>query len=74
MLEDCGWVAQVLRLDTTSCGVVCRCSLDLALLWLWCRLVAVTPAGSLAWELPYTSGVALKSNNNNSNKELKLLQ
>ena len=26
-----------------SCGVVCRCSSDLALLWLWRRLAAVAP-------------------------------
>ena len=29
-----------------------HCS-DLALLWLWCRLAAVAPIGSLAWEPPY---------------------
>ena len=26
-----------------SCGVGCRLGLDLALLWLWCRLAAVAP-------------------------------
>ena len=26
------------------------CNSDLALLWLWCRLVAVAPIQSLAWE------------------------
>ena len=35
--------------------------MDLALLWLWCRLVAVTLIGPLAWEPPYTAGAALKS-------------
>ena len=25
-----------------SCGVGCRCGLDPALLWLWCRLAAVS--------------------------------
>ena len=36
-----------------SCGVRCRCSLALTLLWLWCRLAAVVLIGPLAWELPY---------------------
>ena len=31
----------------------CRHSLDVALLWLWCRLAAVAPIRALAWELPY---------------------
>ena len=34
---------------------------DLALLLLWCRLAAAAPIHPLAWELPYTAGVALKS-------------
>jgi len=33
---------------------------DLALLWLWCRLVAAAPIGPLAWEPPYATGVALE--------------
>ena len=33
---------------------------DLALLWLWHRLAAIVPIGRLAWELPYTTGVALR--------------
>ena len=44
-----------------SCGVGHRSGLDLALLWLWCSLAAVTLIRSLAWESPYTSGTALKS-------------
>ena len=43
-----------------SCGVGCRYSSDLALLWLWCRLAAAAPIWSLAWELPYATGTALK--------------
>ena len=43
-----------------SCGVGCRYSSDLALLWLWCRLAAVAPTQPLAWELPYAMGTALK--------------
>ena len=33
---------------------------DLAFLWLWCRSVAATPLGPLAWEPPYVAGAALK--------------
>ena len=43
-----------------SCGVAWRCSLDLALLWLWHRLAAAALIQPLAWEPPYTVGVALK--------------
>ena len=42
-----------------SCGVGRRCDSDPKLLWL-CA-VAVAPIQSLAWELPYAAGVALKS-------------
>ena len=43
-----------------SCGVGHRRSLDLVLLWLWCRLAAKAPIQPLAWEPPYASGSALK--------------
>ena len=43
-----------------SSGVDLRCGLDLVLLWLWCRPAAVAPIRSLAWELPYAAGAALK--------------
>ena len=43
-----------------SCGVVCRHSLDLVLLWLRCRLAAVALIGPLAWEPPYAEGAAVK--------------
>ena len=33
---------------------------DLVWLWLWHRLVATALIGRLAWEPPYTWGVALK--------------
>ena len=42
------------------CGVGYRHGLDLALLWLWHRLVATTPIRPLAWEPLYASGVALE--------------
>ena len=44
-----------------NCGVRRRCDLDLALLWLWCRLVATALIKSLDWEPPYVMGAALKS-------------
>ena len=44
-----------------SCGVGCRHSLHLALLWLWCRPAAITLIRSIAWELPYATGAAVKS-------------
>ena len=42
-----------------SCGV----GFDPALLWLWLWLwlAAAAPIQPLAWELPYASGVVLKS-------------
>ena len=43
-----------------SCGVGRRRGLDLALLWLWRRPAATVPIRPLAWEPPYTAGVALK--------------
>ena len=43
-----------------SCGAGRRRDLDLALLWLGCRLVATAPIGPLAWEPPYAMGEALK--------------
>ena len=45
-----------------SCSIGHRCSLDPALLWLWCRLAATALIGPQNWELPYAVGVALKSN------------
>ena len=43
-----------------SCGVGCRHGLDPKLLWLWCRLAAITLIQSLDRGLPYAMGVALK--------------
>ena len=45
---------------TMSCGVSCRHSWDLVLLWLWCRLATAALIWPLAWELPYALGAALK--------------
>ena len=52
-----------------SCGVGRRCSSDLALLWLWCRLAAVALIRPLAWERPYAMGTALKSKQNKTNQK-----
>ena len=46
---------------TVNCSVGCRCGLDPVLLWLWCRLAAVTLIRPLAWGPPYATDVALKS-------------
>ena len=57
-----------------SCGVGRKGGLDPELLWLWRRLAAVVLIQLLAWESPYTMGVALKKqktdNNNNNNNTL----
>ena len=45
------------------CCVGHRHSLDLVLLWLWGRLAASALIISLAWELPYAVGMALKRKN-----------
>ena len=41
-----------------SCGVGHRHGLDPVLLWLWRRPVATAPIQPLAWEPPYSAGVA----------------
>ena len=54
-----------------SCGVGHRHGLDLALLWLWCRVVAVALIRALAWEPPYATGAALKKQKQNKTKQNK---
>ena len=51
-----------------SCDVGHRCGLDPTLLWLWCKPAAIALNRPLAWELPYATSVALKS----EKKKLKL--
>ena len=41
-------------------GMCHRHGLNLALLWLWCRLAAAPLIQPLAWERPYATGVARK--------------
>ena len=43
-----------------SCAIGHRRGSDATLLWLWCRLAAITPIGPLGWELPCALGAALK--------------
>jgi len=47
-----------------------RCSLDLVLPWLWCRPASVAPIRPLAWEPPYSAGVALKRPKAKKKKEI----
>ena len=54
-----------------SCGISHRCGLVLALLWLWRRPAAAAQIQSLAWELPYAVGMALKSLKKQKNKKKK---
>ena len=44
-----------------SCRVGGKQGSDPVLLWLWRQPAAVPPIRSLAWELPYALGAALKS-------------
>ena len=44
-----------------SYGVGHRCGSDLALLWLWHRPAASAPIRPLAWEPPYATDAALKT-------------
>jgi len=54
-----------------SCSVGCpRCCLELALLWLWCRLAAAALIRPLAWELPYALGAILKTWGNLKDEEV----
>ena len=52
-----------------SCGIGRRCSSDPALLWLWCRLAAVSLIRLLAWEPPYATGAALEKDTHTPKKE-----
>ena len=52
-----------------SCGVGRRIGSDLALLWLWRRLVATALIRSLAWEPPYAAGAALKRKKDQKKKK-----
>ena len=51
-----------------SCSKGCRCSSDMALLWLWCRLAVMALIQPLAWEFPYAVCAALKRQQTNKQK------
>ena len=55
-----------------SCGVGGTCSLEPALLWLWCRPAATILIQPLAWELQYAVGAALKRQKNKKKKGRKI--
>ena len=61
--EDVGLISGLTQWvgDLVICGIDHRQGLDPSLLWLWHRLVAVTPIRPLAWELPHAMSAALKS-------------
>ena len=54
-----------------SCGVGGRHGSDVALLWLWHRLVATAQIRPLAWEPPYATGAALKKDKRPKNIKIK---
>ena len=56
-----------------SCSVGRRHGLDLALLWLWRRLVAAVPIRPLAWEPPYAVGAVLTKKEKRREKENGML-
>ena len=51
------------------CGMSHRHGLDLALLWLWCRLLATALIRLLAWEPPYAVDVTLKRQKGKKKRE-----
>ena len=51
-----------------SCGVGLGGSLDLMLLWPWCRLAVVALIQTLFQEFPYAAGDTLKRQNKTKNK------
>ena len=55
--QSVGWGSGV----ATSCGVGHRHDLGPTVLWLWGTLGGVALICPLAWELPYATGVALRS-------------
>ena len=56
-----------------SSGVGHRHGSDPTLLWLWRRLADLAPIQSLAWELPYATGAALKSKKEKKEKNKYLI-
>ena len=53
------WVKDIALLQVAVLGH--RCTLNLALLWLWHRPAAASPIRSVAWKFPHVTSAALKS-------------
>ena len=53
-----------------SCGGSHRHGLEMALLWLWCRLAATASIRPLAWEPPYAVGAAFKKSKKRPKKNV----
>ena len=60
-------LTQWVRVIPVSCCVGHRCGSDPGLLWLWCRPAAAALIWPLAWELPYSTGAALKKQQQQQN-------
>ena len=55
-----------------NCGLVCRCSSDPELLWLWLRSAATGLTSPLAWDAPCAVDVALKRPKKKKKSEFQL--
>ena len=65
------WLMNLTRNNEVEGSVpgLAQCVKDLALLWLWRRPVTTVLIRPLAWEPPYTTGVAQKRQKDKTNKQ-----
>ena len=56
-----------------SCSAGRRCSSDVALLWLWCRLPVTALIRPLAWEPPYVVDMAPQKKEKRERRVIKLV-